>query len=52
MNVSRFGLTELDELPEDLQERIGVIAETSRTSSGRSATGPPSSGRSSTSTTR
>jgi uncharacterized peroxidase-related enzyme len=29
MNVSRFGVTELDELPEDLQERIGVIAEKS-----------------------
>ena len=29
MNVSRFGVTELDELPEDLQERVGVIAEKS-----------------------
>ena len=29
MNVSRFGVTELDELPQDLQERIGVIAEKS-----------------------
>ena len=29
MNVSRFGVTELDELPEDLQERIGVIVEKS-----------------------
>jgi uncharacterized peroxidase-related enzyme len=29
MNVSRFGVTELDELPDDLQERVGVIAEKS-----------------------
>ena len=29
MNVSRFGVTELDELPEDLRERVGVIAEKS-----------------------
>jgi len=26
---SRFGVTELDELPDDLRERIGVIAEKS-----------------------
>jgi uncharacterized peroxidase-related enzyme len=29
VNVSRFGVTELDELPEDLRERVGVIAEKS-----------------------
>src|ERR1700722_8776072 len=29
MDVSRFGVTELDELPEDLRERVGVIAEKS-----------------------
>jgi len=29
MNVSRFGVTELDELPDDLRERVGVIAEKS-----------------------
>ena len=29
MDVSRFGVTELDGLPEDLRERVGVIAEKS-----------------------
>jgi len=29
MKVSRFGVTELDELPPDLRERVGVIAEKS-----------------------
>jgi uncharacterized peroxidase-related enzyme len=29
MDVSRFGVTELDELPADLRERIGAIAEKS-----------------------
>ena len=29
MNVSRFGVTELDDLPEDLRERVGVIPEKS-----------------------
>ena len=29
MTDSRFGVTELDELPDDLRERIGVIAEKS-----------------------
>ena len=55
MNVSRFGVTELDELPEDLQERVGLIAEKSGfvpnvfRALGRLQ---PSSARSSTSTMR